>query len=160
MKNGSCLRRLAVALVVTIGTVGGCVALGTPPEPVGTHEFLIDDFVYEVPVLVPMNPIATSFQHPSAQAPIRVQVAPDGRTMYAVFRSGACSGLKSFSLERAGPDVLRASVQVASQLLYGPCAAYVTFASAIATIDPPVDPETLTVLGPDGTEVRIDPYRE
>lgn len=154
------LRRVAVALILTIGTVGGCVAVGTPPAPVGTHEFEMDDIVYEVPVLVPLNPIATFFQHPDALAPIRVQVAPDARTMYAVFPSGACSALKSFSLERAGPDLLRASIHVASQLLVAPCPAYVSIASAVATIDPPVDPASLQVIGPDGEVVPIDPYRE
>lgn len=153
------LTRIALVFVVALGGVGGCIAVATPPAPVGSHVFLIGGMVSRVDLVVPMNPIATFLQDRPARAPLSVQVTPDGRTMYALFQFGACAALKSFSVETVRPGVVRASVEVGGGLLYLPCPAIGTLAATNATIDPAVDPATLLVLGPDGDEVPIEPYR-
>jgi hypothetical protein len=152
--------RIALTVLVVLAAVGGCVAVGFPPPPVGTHAFVLDDMETELPLLEPMSPLWTLFQQPAGRAPNSVQISPDGRTMYASFGSGVCAGLKSLSVERPADDVLSVSVQVADALPPGPCPGIGVMAVARTPLDPPVDPLAVTVVGPDGSAVRIDPYIE
>jgi hypothetical protein len=152
--------RTVISVIAVLAAVGGCVGVGFPPPPVGTHAFVIDDMEAELPVLEPMSPLWTLFQKPARRAPESVQVSPDGRTMYARFTSGVCAGLKSLSVERPADDVLSVSVQVADALPPGPCPGIGIMAAARTSLDPPVDPLAVTVVGPDGSAVTVDPYLE
>lgn len=149
-----------MTVVITLAVVGGCVAVGFPPGPVGTHTFVLDGREIDFPVLEPMSPIWTFFQQPPPEAPEAVQISPDGRTMYALFLEGSCRGLKSFSVERPTAGVLAVAVQVVDALPPGPCPAAVVLAATRTSLEPAVDPVTVTVVGPDGSEIPVDPYAQ
>lgn len=149
-----------MTVVITLAVLGGCVAVGFPPAPVGTHTFERDGREIDFRLVEPMSPIWTFFQQPPPEAPEAVQISPDGRTMYALFEEGSCRGLKSISVERPSAGVLAVSVQVVVALPPGPCPAAVVFAATRTLLEPPVDPRTVTVVGPDGSEVPVDPYAQ